>query len=150
MLIGFILLASCSGGISNSLVPTNESLQPTGEVIFREDEQLGEALASFADEAKGKLGVFAMLIDEDGGRSVSYSGNEQFAMQSVVKLPVSMAVIQQVSEGKFTLDEKIKFTAEDLVPTNQRSPLRDKNPKGGEATVDELIRLAISESDGTA
>jgi beta-lactamase class A len=30
------------------------------------------------------------------------------------------------------------------------SPIRDKNPNGTEATVKELLRLAVSESDGTA
>ena len=148
LIIGFIFLAGCSGGISSSIVPTNESLQPTGELIFKEDEELQEKLAGLADEAKGKLGVFALLMEED--RAVSFNGNEHFAMQSVVKLPVSMLVIQQAAEGKFKLDQKIKFTTEDLANPNQRSPLRDKNPKGGEATVDELIRLAIVESDGTA
>ncbi|MDI1241688.1 MAG: class A beta-lactamase [bacterium] len=143
-----LLLSSCSGSVSNTLLPINESLQPTGELIFKEDEELQEKLAGFAEEAKGNLGVFALLIEEE--RAVSLNGNERFAMQSVVKLPVAMTVMQQVSEGKFTLDQKIKFTTEDLVNPNQRSPLRDKNPKGGEITIDELITLAISESDGTA
>lgn len=148
LLLVVTLTFACNGNISNSLIPTNESLQPTGELLFKEDEELQENLAGFAEEAEGKLGVFALLLEDE--RAVSFNGNERFAMQSVVKLPVAMAVMQQVSEGKFTLDQKIKFTAEDLVNRNQRSPLRDKYPRGGEATVDELIRLAISESDGTA
>ena len=143
-----LMLSACSGSVSNTLLPTNESLQPAGELIFKEDEELQEKLAGVAGEAKGKLGVFALLIEDE--RAVSLNGNERFAMQSVVKLPVAMAVMQQAAEGKFTLDQKIKFTTEDLANLNQRSPLRDKNPKGGEAGVDELIRLAMSESDGTA
>ncbi|HEX6279644.1 MAG TPA: class A beta-lactamase, partial [Pyrinomonadaceae bacterium] len=105
-------------------------------------------LAEIANAASGKVGVFALLMEDS--RSVSVNGNERFAMQSVVKLPVAMTVMRQVNEGKFKLGEKIKFTTDDLANPNQRSPLRDKNPKGGEATIDELIRLAIVESDGTA
>ncbi len=148
LVFGLVFLSACGGNVSNSVVPTKESLHPTGELIFKEDEELQEKLAGFADEAKGKLGVFALLIEDE--RAVSLNGNDRFAMQSFVKLPVAMAVMRQVVEGKFTLDQKIPFTIDDLANPGQRSPLRDKNPKGGEATVDELIRLAISESDGTA
>lgn len=148
LVFGFVFVSACSGSISNSIVPTNELLQPTGELVFQEDEELEAKLAGFAGEVEGKLGVFALLIEEE--RAVSLNGTERFAMQSVVKLPVAMAVMQHVAEGKWALDQKIRFTAEDLANPNQRSPLRDKNPKGGEATVDELLRLAISENDGTA
>jgi beta-lactamase class A len=132
-----------------AVVPVNEIVNPSiGELVFKEDEELQEKLAALAPEAKGKLGVFALLMEDE--RSVSFNGSEHFAMQSVVKLPVSMLVMQQVAEGKFTLDQKVKFTIDDLVPSNMRSPLRDKNPKGGDVTVNELIRLALVESDGTA
>ena len=148
LMVGLAILSFSCGGVSNTLVPTNESLDPTGELVFKEDEELQEKLAAVGAETKGNLGVFALLLEEE--RAVSFNGNQRFAMQSVVKLPVVMTIMQQVADGKFTLDQKIKFTADDLVPANQRSPLRDNNPKGGEVTVAELIRLALSESDGTA
>ena len=137
--------ASCS---TAPTVSVDEIVNPTTEVIFKEDEALQAKLAEIAASSKGKIGVFALLMEED--RGVSYNGNERFAMQSVVKLPVAMAVMKQIREGKFTLDQKINFTVGDLANPGQRSPLRDKNPKGGEATIDELIRLAMVESDGTA
>ena len=140
-----LVAASCS---TAPTVSVDEVVNPSTEVIFKEDEDLQAKLAEIASAAKGKIGVFALLMEED--RGVSYNGNERFAMQSVVKLPVAMAVMRQVSEGKFTLDQRIKFTTADLANPGQRSPLRDKNPKGGEATIDELIRLAMVESDGTA
>ncbi len=147
LLLGLALLSAC-GNVSNSLEPANESFNPTGELVNKEDEELQEKLAALEPDAMGKLGVFALLIED--GRAVSLNGSDRFAMQSVVKLPVAMLVMQQAGEGKFKLDQKIRFTVKDLANPNQRSPLRDKNPRGGEATIDELIRLAISESDGTA
>ncbi|HQU90732.1 MAG TPA: class A beta-lactamase [Pyrinomonadaceae bacterium] len=145
VLVMVLSIASCG----TPVVPVNEIVNPSiGELVFKEDEELQEKLAALAPEAKGKLGVFALLMEDE--RSVSFNGSEHFAMQSVVKLPVSMLVMQQVAEGKFTLDQKVKFTTDDLVPSNMRSPLRDKNPKGGEVTVNELIRLALVESDGSA
>ena len=145
-----LALATFAASCGQVVVPVNDIVNPPtiGELVYKEDEELQEKLATFAPEAKGKLGVFALLMEDD--RAVSFNGTEHFAMQSVVKLPVSMLVMQQVSEGKFTLDQKIKVTTDDLVPSNMRSPLRDKNPKGGEVTIDELIRLALVESDGTA
>jgi beta-lactamase class A len=148
LLIVLVFLPACNNNVADPLVPPTDANQPNGELVFKEDEDLQEKIAALGEEAKGKLGVFALLMEDE--RAVSFNGNDHFAMQSVVKLPVSMLVMQQVSDGKFTLDQKIKFTTDDLVNPNQRSPLRDKNPKGGEVTVDELIRLALVESDGTA
>lgn len=145
LLIAVFLISACNSPV----VPVNEVINPTiGELVFKEDEELQEKLAILAKEVPGKVGVFALLMEDE--RAVSFNGGERFAMQSVVKLPVSMLVVEQVREGKFKIDQKIKFTPEDLVPSNQRSPLRDKNLKGGEVTVDELIRLALVESDGSA
>jgi len=148
LLIVLVFLPACNSNVADPLAPPTDANQPNGELVFKEDEDLQEKIAALGEEANGKLGVFALLIEDE--RAVSFNGNEHFAMQSVVKLPVSMLVMQQVAAGKLTLDQKIKFTADDLVNPNQRSPLRDKYPKGGEVTVDELIRLAIVESDGTA
>ncbi len=148
LLIVLVFLPACSTNVADPLTPPTDANQPNGELVYAEDEALQEKIVALGEEAKGKLGVFALLIEDE--RAVSFNGNEHFAMQSVVKLPVSMLVMQQVAEGKLALDQKIKFTTDDLVNPNQRSPLRDKNPKGGEVTVDELIRLAIVESDGTA
>lgn len=148
VLLFFSIFTACS-----SLPNANSLDRPLGreredELIFQSDDELQKKIVEIAKEAQGKVGVFAMLLEED--RSISYNGNERFAMQSVVKLPVAMAVLALVSEGKLKLDDKVKFSSDDLANPGQRSPLRDKNPKGGEATLDELIRLAISESDGSA
>src|SRR5947199_1903289 len=71
-------------------------------------------------------------------------------MQSVYKLPIAMATMEQVRFGNLSLDEQIAVTPEDFVRQGQASPLRDKNPKGGVFTIRELIRFALVESDGTA
>jgi len=144
-----LLICGC-GGRSPASISVNPAIddQPTGELVFKEDEELQNQISTIADETKGKVGVFALLIEDD--RAISLNGNVHFAMQSVVKLPVAMSVLNRAGEGKLTRDQKISFTVEDLVNPNQRSPLRDRNPKGGEVTIEELLRLAVSESDGTA
>jgi len=72
-------------------------------------------------------------------------------MQSVFKLPLAIAVLQRVEEGKLSLDQFIRFRKEDRFLPHAYSPLQDKYP---EADVDiplrELLRLAVSLSDNAA
>ena len=149
MLILSAAALSCGVGPGNTSANLPIGAEPPpGELVFKEDEELQKRFEEISQSAQGKVGVFALLIEEN--RSVSLNGNERFAMQSVVKLPVAMAVLEMVSGGELKLEDKIEFSKDELVSINQRSPLRDKNPEGGSATIGELIRLAVSESDGTA
>lgn len=121
---------------------------PVEKITLNPDAELEKQIAKIAEAAKGKVGVAAVLLET--GDTAMLNGNERFPMQSVYKLPISMAVMDQVRRNELDLDEKIGVTKEDMVSERQRSPLRDANPNGGEFTIRELIRLAIVESDGTA
>jgi len=101
-----------------------------------------------ASEAKGNVGVAAVVLET--GDSASLNADRHFPMQSVYKLPIAMAVMEQARRDLLALDEKIAVTKDDMVGPNQHSPLRDANANGGEFTIRELMRLAVSESDGTA
>ena len=71
-------------------------------------------------------------------------------MQSVFKLPLAIAALHFVEQGKLKLDEPVRFRPEDRIP-HAYSPLQDKYP---EANVDvplrELLRLSVSLSDNVA
>lgn len=125
---------------------TLENFSATEELPAETDLALEMQFGEIAKEAKGKVGVAAVEIET--GRSAYLNQNERFAMQSVVKLPISMAVLKLVDEGKLSLDQNVTIQKDEYVPSNMRSPLRDA--KSAEITVRELIRHAISESDGTA
>ena len=112
------------------------------------DAQLQSLLAEIAKEAKGKVGVYATVIET--GETVSLIPNERFAMQSIVKVPIAMAVLRLVDDGKLRLDQIVGVEKSDMTTTNQRSPIRDVSPNGTEMTVEELLKAAVSESDGTA
>jgi beta-lactamase class A len=111
-------------------------------------EQLRERMEEIAKETGGPVGAAAVIIE--GGRVASFNGERRFPMQSVYKLPIGMAVLRAVDEGRLRLVQKVNVRREDLVPERLHSPLRDNNPQGGDFTLRELIRLMISESDGTA
>lgn len=128
--------------------PPNPPATPLAKIELKRDAELEKEVAKIAEAAKGKVGVAAVLLET--GNAAMVNGGERFPMQSVYKLPISIAVMDQVRRGELDLDEKIGVTKEDMVRAGMRSPLRDANPNGGEFTIRELIRLAMVESDGTA
>ncbi len=128
--------------------PLNPPATPLAKISFKPDAELEKQIARIAEEAKGKVGVAAILLETGDAAMLNADGH--FPMQSVYKLPISMAVMEQVRLGNLDLDEKIGVTKDDMVRQGMRSPLRDANPNGGEFTIRELIRLSIVESDGTA
>jgi beta-lactamase class A len=105
-------------------------------------------MEEIARETGGPVGAAAVVIE--GGAVVSFNGARRFPMQSVYKLPIAMAVLRDVDAGRLRLAQKIDVRPEDLVPERLHSPLRDANPRGVTLTIRELLRLLISESDGTA
>lgn len=121
---------------------------PVPKLELKPNAELENQIAKIAEEAKGKVGVAAVVLET--GDAAFLNADQQYPMQSVYKLPISMAVMEQVRLGKLDLDEKIGVTKEDFVREGQRSPLRDKNPNGAEFSIRELIGFALMESDGSA
>src|ERR1044071_6560182 len=113
-------------------------------------EQLRARMEQIAREVDGRVGAAAVILDDRDEVIVSVNGSMGFPMQSVYKLPIGMAVLRSVDEGRLSLAQKVKVRPEDLVPERLHSPLRDNNRQGGEFTLRELVRLMIAESDGTA
>lgn len=108
---------------------------------------LDKGVAKIERRAQGRLGV--ALIDLKDHMLWSYRGSETFPMQSVFKLPLAVAVLQQVEAGKLKLDQPVTVTRKDL--SLFHSPLA-KQFKGESASypVRELVRLAAGLSDNTA
>jgi beta-lactamase class A len=113
-----------------------------------EATQLGRRFEESARAAGGTVGAAAVVLE--GGEAVTFNGARRFPMQSVYKLPIAMAVLRDVDEGRLDLGRRIFVRPEDLVPERLHSPLRDNNPRGVELPLRELLRLLITESDGTA
>ena len=112
------------------------------------DAELERQFAEIAKEVEGKVGVAAVVLET--GENASLNGDQRFAMQSVYKVPISMAVMKQVDEGKLRSDQEVEIKKEDFVAAGQRSPLRDNFPNGTKLPLWHLIEYAISQSDGTA
>jgi beta-lactamase class A len=137
----FLTLASCS-----QKAVVQSTLSKPEPARF---DNLRDSVIQIAALAKGHVGVSAMIL-ETAETVAALNPRDHFPMQSVYKLPISMAVMQQVDAGKIKLEQKVAVTKSDFVRAGQHSPIRDRNPDGAEITVSELIRFAIAESDGTA
>lgn len=109
---------------------------------------LSTDLARIADSTPGHIGAAAVIL-ETGDRA-AVRGNEHFPMQSVYKFPIAMAVLHAVDSGKLKLDESVRVDRSELVPPALHSPIRDRYPDGGSLSLREILRYAVSESDGTA
>ncbi|MEJ7846933.1 MAG: class A beta-lactamase [Pyrinomonadaceae bacterium] len=143
-----VFAAACSGTAENRNISTNTTVSqatPEPSPAPKSDLELQKQIEAIAAEAKGKVGVYATVIET--GESVSLNAAERFPMQSVYKLPIAMAVMDN---DKLKFEEKVRVEKTDFVAPGQRSPIRDKYPNGTELTLRELVRLSISESDGTA
>src|SRR5205823_12706431 len=104
---------------------------------------------SIVAPAGGRVGVAMVLVET--GEVINWNENEHFPMQSVYKVPIVMAVLKRVDDGRLRLDHKVRVHAADLPPRKVHSPLRDKYPRGDVSlTLRDLMRAAIVESDGAA
>jgi beta-lactamase class A len=145
-LILHICLLALLAGCSKEARPQLQTSQTAPRAGLKLEDELTQIAAALG---KGRAGVSAMIL-ETGETVAALEARGRFPMQSVYKLPISMAVMKQVDAGKLTLEQKVAVGKSDFVRAGQYSPIRDRNPNGAEITVNELIRFAISESDGTA
>src|ERR1700686_662890 len=142
-----ILLISTCRGATNQKKPITEK-QSGDRNQSKQVAEVQKQIEQIASAANGKVGVAAVVLET--GETVSLNPHDHFPMQSVYKLPIGMAVMKQVDAGKTKLEQKVSVTKRDFVRVGQHSPIRDQNPNGAEISVSELLRYAISESDGTA
>ncbi|MEO6235925.1 MAG: class A beta-lactamase [Vicinamibacterales bacterium] len=116
--------------------------------LSSQSPELAARLADIGSRCGGELGVFAQIIGT--ADSAGLNETHRFPMQSVYKLPIAMAVLEQVDRKRLTLIAKVRLSTADMVP-RLHSPLRDRHPRGGVSlTIRDLIRAAIVDSDGTA
>jgi beta-lactamase class A len=110
---------------------------------------LHSQIAADAAKARGRVGVACSLPGTV--LDCNHNSDAKLPMQSVYKLPIGMAALDAIEHGKFTLDTSVRFLPSDSLPPGWHSPLRDAHPHGNvDVSMRELIRLAVSESDGVA
>jgi beta-lactamase class A len=136
------------GMAENELPIAGASPTPVPHPPEKIDRELERAIAEIAQAAKGKVGVGAVLLET--GDAAYLDRNGHYAMQSVYKLPIAMAVAQMIDRGTVRFDSDISITPDDYVRRGYHSPIRNLNPRGTVMRLDDIIRYSLSESDGSA
>lgn len=152
------LLVSCTWqdqGVSGPQPEANPVPSPTATlsptpvpVAEKIDSSLESEFAKIAEAAKGRVGIGAVLVETGDAAYLDRAG--RYPMQSVYKLPIAMAVLKLVDDGKVRIDQEVNITPDDFVRPGFHSPIRNANPQGIVMPVAEIMRYSISESDGTA
>jgi beta-lactamase class A len=102
-------------------------------------------IGRIVEQAEGRVGV--AVINMKTRDTLTVNGRGEFPMQSVFKFPLALAILHQVDNGTFSLDQRIHIDKADLLP-NTWSPLREKYPNGNiDLTIDELLTATVSQSD---
>jgi len=114
---------------------------------FAQQTTLRDQIIELSKPAKGIVGVSVLNLEDRD--TVNYNGNSRLVMESVLKLPVAMAVLHLVDVGKVSLTQTIHIKKKDLPKTY--SPLRDKYPDGNvDVSIGDLLSYMVSQSDNDA
>jgi beta-lactamase class A len=79
-------------------------------------EPLQDQIRSIAAEAHGKVSVACALPGSSLGCDLN--PNAHAPMQSVFKLPLALTILNQVEQGKLSLDQPVRFLPEDRILPN--------------------------------
>ena len=97
--------------------------------------------------ASSKNAIVGVAIMGNNGRdTISLNAERHYPMQSVFKFHIALAVLSQIDEGKFWLDQKIAIQKKDLLP-NLYSPIRDDYPNGASLPISKILAYTVSSSD---
>ena len=112
-------------------------------------ESLRQTVRTLADDARGTVYVACALPGSALNCDLRPQGHPP--MQSVFKLPLGLAVLHRVEQGRWSLEQPIRFLPTDRILPHVYSPLQEKYPQAGvDVPLNELLRLTVSLSDNVA
>lgn len=108
-------------------------------------DALRARLEKLDKETPGQLGVYVKRLDN--GESLSYAADRPWYLSSSAKVPIAIAVLQQVDAGKLRTDQRLAVQDTDRID----GPGELVWARTGTAyTVDSLITRMLGVSDNTA
>lgn len=113
-----------------------------------EEEWLDDRLFALGSDLEGKVGI--AVYDPARGRMVHFNGTDLFPQQSVSKLWVALAALDQADRGTLDLSETGTVRIPDLAVFH--SPIRNSVVANGSfsATYRDFLERALTQSDNTA
>ncbi len=119
-----------------------------GNASFNDRKTLENDLKALSAESDGKVGV--CVLDSLNNEPICSHGNEPFPMQSVMKMIVSAVAMERIDQQKLKLDTIITIKPEQISPGPQEFAEIVRKKGQYPATVEELIRRSIVDSDSTS
>lgn len=96
--------------------------------------------------ADKKVTVGVAIVGGDGRDEVVINGHRRFPMQSVFKYHIGLAMMTEIDEGRFSLDQKIEIKKSELLP-GLWSPIREAFSEGTTMSIAEILEYTVSQSD---
>lgn len=115
-----------------------------GQTYAQSMDSLNKSINEVTKSKKAFVGVAISGINP--ADTLSINGAKTFPMQSVFKLPISLAMLAEIDKGKYSFDEIIDISKDELLP-GLWSPIREKYPDGAKLTISEIIQYTVSLSD---
>jgi len=113
------------------------------------EEPLRQQIRAIAIDAQGKVSVACSLAG--AALNCDLNPTAHPPMQSVFKLPLALAVLNQVERGTLSLDQPVRFLVQDRILPHAYSPLQDRYPDAAvDVPLHELLRLTVALSDNVA
>lgn len=110
------------------------------------DAELSRRLGEICARAGGECGVAVAHVET--GRTAAFEGGKSLPLYSVFKLPLAVAVLKDVEEGKLRLDQKVRVEPSEVSPGVKSNT--DLWLKPSEHTLRELLEFSIVRSDNTS
>jgi len=109
-------------------------------------ENLQKKIGKVLKNKSATVGV--AISGMDPSDTLSINGDKHLPMQSVFKYHLALAVLHEVDQGKFGLEDNITIDKK-LVDAYSHlwSPLRKKYPEGAVVTLSEILEYTVSLSD---
>jgi beta-lactamase class A len=107
-------------------------------------QALEQEVARIDQQSPGALGVYVKRLSS--GETFSRGGEQLWYLGSTVKVPVAIAVLQQVDAGKLKLADRIKLQDTDKIEAGSLVWITS----GATFTVKDLLRRMVVDSDNTA
>lgn len=132
-----------------SMSPVRLFLPFTLALCLSVHAQLSADLGRIAVQAHGRVGIACVLPGKP--LDCRLHAADAFPMQSVYKLPIAMTMLHAVEQGRFRLDQNVRFLPSDRISADQYSQLQQDHPQANvDVPIEDLLRLAASNSDGVA
>ncbi|WP_156308337.1 class A beta-lactamase [Sphingobacterium endophyticum] len=115
------------------------------QISFGQDKaNLESKINAILSNYDAKVGV--AINNNDFSESILINSEHPFPLQSTYKFHLGIVILDQVDQGKLTLDQPISISKKS-VTTDMYSPIKDKYPNGTTLPLHEVLRYTIAESD---